>query len=72
MIHPKHRPNQTCDYWLITPIKRKALHIQTNIVQQRAVQTSERAVIKHWAITINRLINSLIQNLLVKLRGILT
>ena len=27
---PKHRPNQTCDYWLITPIQ-ETLCIETNI-----------------------------------------
>ena len=29
-FHPKNCPNQTCDYWLITP-NQQTVHIETNI-----------------------------------------
>ena len=44
VIYPQNRPNQTCDYWLITP-NQQTLCIETNIILQRAI-TNQRAITK--------------------------
>ena len=36
VIYPKHRPNQTCSYWLITP-NHQTLRTETNIFWQPAI-----------------------------------
>ena len=41
MIYPKSCPNQTCEYWLITP-NQQTLYIETNIFQQQVI-TDQRA-----------------------------
>ena len=41
VIYPKNRPNQACDYWLIT-LNQQTLYIETNIFQQRGI-TKQRA-----------------------------
>ena len=40
VIYTKNRPNQTCDYWLITP-NQQILCIETNIFYQRLI-TNQR------------------------------
>ena len=45
VIYTKNCPNQTCDYWLITP-NQQTLCIETNIFYHRAI-TKQRYKITH-------------------------
>ena len=59
MIYPHIRPNQTCDYWLITP-NQQTLCIETNILNSGQLQTSRQlqknTVNGAMSITINHVI----------------
>ena len=59
MVYPKYRPNQTCDYCLITQ-NQQILFIETNNSGQLQNNTVNGAV----SITINRVFNCLIFSLL--------
>ena len=54
---PKNRPNQTCDYWLITPKKRFVLKlISFNSGQIQIRQLQNNTINGAMSITINRVI----------------
>ena len=49
MIYPQNSPNQTCDYWLITP-NHQTFCIETNIFSERVQNNTVSG-----AVSINRL-----------------
>ena len=55
VIYPKNRPNQTCDYWLITP-NQQTLCIET--ISFSSGQLQNNTVKDAMSITINRVIRS--------------
>ena len=50
VIYPKNRPNQTCDYWLIT-LNQQTICIETNIFNNGQLQIRVPAITKQRAIT---------------------
>ena len=60
MIYPKNHPNQTCDYWLVTP-NHQTLFIETNLLtagncKSTSGQLQNNTVNGSMSITIKRAI----------------
>ena len=59
MIYRKNRPNQTCDYWLITP-NQQTLCIETNIFKQRAITNQQAGSYKITPLTVRCQLQSIV------------